>query len=201
MSNIIGSNSINNNPYLIANQTGIKNREIQSSSDIKQEAVQKLNPENLNKHLAEAKDFYIKDAKDFTKIKSDPVEKQNSTEAQNTLNSEPEPPDPSQIKRKYKHSKLIPVRQRNLYTGEVKIVYYEQPSLLERARENITNGIENVATSVRDCAKIGGAIGWLGPLAALGPLGVIVSVPAAIIGGTAGAAFGLLTAPANGHGI
>jgi len=201
MSNVIGSNSLNSNPYLIANQTGIRSKEIQSSPDINQESAQKLNPENLNKHLTETKDFYTKDAKNFTEVKSDTVEKQNSTESQNTLNSAPETPDPSQIKRKYKNSTLIPIGVRDTSTGEVKIKYYEKPSLLERVKENIKNDVEKVTTSVVNDAKIFGGIGWGISMMRLGILGPVVGVPAAILGGTTGAIFGLLSAPFNGRGI
>ncbi len=61
---------INNNQYLIANQTGIKTRETQTSFDIKENEPKKLDPEVLNKHLTATKDFYTKDTNDFTSMES-----------------------------------------------------------------------------------------------------------------------------------
>ncbi len=84
MGSAITNNSVKNNPYLIANQTGIKTRETQPSLDIKQESPQKLNPENLNKHLSETKDFYTKDAKNFTDVKPEVEQKKNPDTLQNT---------------------------------------------------------------------------------------------------------------------
>jgi len=112
-----------------------------------------------------------------------------------------ETPDFLQIPRKYKHSTLVPINVRDYYTGEVTTTYYEKPSLFETFKENITDDVKKVTTSVVDGAKMGGIAAWGICLMGLGPLGPIVGVPAAVIGGTAGAVFGLLTAPFNGHGL
>jgi len=108
-------------------------------------------------------------------------------EDQVTLGSTHETPDFLQLSGKYKHSALSSARERETSTGEVKTVHYKRPGNSELVKRNTTNGIKKLITSVIDGAKVGGAIGWVGSLAALGPLGAVVGVPAAIIGGTVGA--------------
>ena len=112
-----------------------------------------------------------------------------------------ETPDFLQIPRKYKHSTLIPVNVRDYHTGEVTTTYYEKPSLFETFKENIIDDVKKVTTSVVYGAKMGGGVTYGICIMGLGPLGPIVGVPAAVIGGAAGAVFGLLTAPFNGHGL
>lgn len=119
-----------------------------------------------------------------------------------TLNSTYETPDFLQIPRKYKHSTIIPVQVRDYNTGEVFIQYYEKPGKVELFKENMSNGIKNVTSSVADSAKLGCALGYTASLSVFGDvIGPVIGAPAAILGGATGAIFGLLSAPFNGHGI